>query len=73
MNLTVVAGGAGNFILYSGNAVNPGTSSLNFTAGRVRTNNAILQLSTDGSGTIVVINSSADANHLILDVNGYFE
>jgi hypothetical protein len=73
VNLAVVAADSGHFTLYPGNGVNPGTSSLNFTAGKVRANNAILPLSTDGAGTIVAVNSSAGANHLILDVNGFFE
>ena len=30
-------------------------------------------LATDGSGGVNVLNVSAGANHLILDVNGYFQ
>jgi hypothetical protein len=73
VNATVVAGAAaGMFAFFPGNAFPLGTSNLNFTAGRVRANNAILELSTEGAGTIGALNASTVANHLILDVNGYF-
>ncbi len=72
VNVTVVAGASGTFSLYPGNGVDPGTSTLNFTAGQVRANNAVLLLSTDGSGAITVLNRSVGSNHFILDVNGYF-
>ena len=72
INVTVVAGGSGYLTLYPGNGVNPGTSTLSFATGRTRANNAILFLSTDGSGGINVLNGSASSNHFILDVNGYF-
>ena len=72
VNITVVAGASGYFTLYPGNGINPGTSSLNFSAGQVRANNAILPLSTDRIGGINVLNASAGSNHFILDVNGYF-
>ena len=72
VNITVVAGASGYFTLYSGTGINPGTSSLNFSAGQVRANNAILLLSTDRIGGINVLNASAGSNHFILDVNGYF-
>jgi hypothetical protein len=73
-NVTVVAGNAGGtFSFYPGNAFPLGTSNLNFTAGRVRANNAMLMLATDGTGTIGLQNASAGANHVIVDVNGYFQ
>jgi metallopeptidase family M12-like protein/IPT/TIG domain-containing protein len=73
-NVTVVAGGsAGVFSFYPGNAFPLGTSNLNFTAGRVRANNMILMLSTNGTGTIGLQNASPGTNHVIIDVNGYFQ
>ncbi|MEP6639986.1 MAG: M12 family metallo-peptidase, partial [Chloroflexota bacterium] len=72
-NVTVVATGAGSFTLYPGNTSNPGTSNVNFSAGRTRANNALLLLATDGSGGINVLNASSASNHFILDVNGYFQ
>ena len=41
--------------------------------GSTRANNAVLQLATDGSGTIKVNNTAPGPVHFILDVNGYFE
>jgi Metallo-peptidase family M12/IPT/TIG domain len=73
VNVTVVAAGAGNFALYPGNALPLGTSTLNFSAGQTRANNAVLQLATDGTGTVGVFNTSAAPNQFLLDVNGYFQ
>ncbi len=72
VNVAVVAGASGYFSLYPGNAVEPGTSTLNFSAGQIRSNNAVLLLSTDGSGGVNVMNHSVGSSHFILDVNGYF-
>jgi hypothetical protein len=41
-------------------------------AGRTRSNNAMLQLALDGSGTIRIQNTSAGLTDLIIDVNGFF-
>lgn len=72
-NVTVVAGTAGgSFAFFPGNAFPFGTSTLNFNAGWVRANNSILELATDGSGTIGVQNASTAIQHVIVDVNGYF-
>jgi hypothetical protein len=74
VNVTVVAGTAGGFFsLFPGNAFPLGTSTINFTAGRVRANNSVLGLATDGTGTIGIQNGSAGSNHVIVDVNGYFQ
>jgi hypothetical protein len=72
-NVTVVPAGGGFLSLFPGNAFPLGTSSVNFVAGLVRANNAILQLATDGTGTLGVHNASAGANHVIVDVYGYFD
>ncbi|HEV7783805.1 MAG TPA: M12 family metallo-peptidase, partial [Thermoanaerobaculia bacterium] len=49
-NVTVVAGSAtGVFSLYPGNAFPLGTTNLNFAAGQIRANNAVLELATDGT------------------------
>jgi len=73
VNVTVVAGGAGHLTLFPANGSNPGSSSINFSGGQVRANNAILRLATDGTGSVTVFNGSAGPNHLIVDVNGYFQ
>jgi hypothetical protein len=47
-------------------------SSINFTPGVTRANNAVVQLATNG-GTINVHNTSAGTVHFVLDVSGYFQ
>ena len=75
VNLTAVqAAAAGHLTLYPGNAVSsPLVSTINFSPGVTRANNAIVLLATDGIGTIKVKNGSAGAVHFVLDVNGYFQ
>jgi Beta-propeller repeat len=49
------------------------TSNLNFHAGDVRANNAIVLLSYSGTGTIYVFAALAGTTDALLDVNGYFQ
>ncbi len=72
-NLTVVPGGAGVLSLYPGNAFPLGTSNVNFNPGQVRATNAMLELATNGVGTVGVLNGSGTATQFLLDVNGYFQ
>jgi hypothetical protein len=72
-NLTVLGGGSGYIAVFPGNGVNPGTRNVSFSAGQTRAANAILYLSTDGTGGVKVANVSAGTNDFILDVNGYFQ
>jgi hypothetical protein len=73
-NVAVVGGGAaGVFSLYPGNAFPLGTTNVNFAAGQIRANNAILELATDGTGTVGIQNASAAANQVLIDVNGYWK
>jgi pseudomonalisin len=73
-NLTIVLPLAPGFLtVYPGHAQLPLASTLDFSAGQVRANNAVLSLAGDGSGTInVYLGSTANAD-LLLDVNGYFQ
>jgi hypothetical protein len=74
INLTVTQEvAAGSLTAYAGNGVPNGTSSISFAAGRTRANNAIVNLATDGTGSIAVENDAAGTVHFILDVNGYFQ
>jgi hypothetical protein len=74
VNATVTgSGGPGFLTLYAGDAARPLASTINFSAGQTRANNAVLTLATDGSGTVNVTNGSAATVHFILDVNGYFQ
>jgi hypothetical protein len=72
VNVTVVQFGAGSLTIVPGNGVDTGTNNLSFTSGRVLANNGLLYLATDGAGSILVLNKSPAATHVILDVNGYF-
>jgi hypothetical protein len=73
VNVTAVSAGSGYFGIYPGNAPDPGTSNLNFHGGVARANNAFVLLATDGSGGANVFNGSAAANHVVVDINGYFQ
>lgn len=67
--------GQGFVTLFPGNLTAPATSTLNFSAGQTRANNAVAALSTDGLGRVKAIASVTGSGtvHLIIDVNGYFE
>jgi len=75
VNITITQPAAGGhlalFPITSGGV--PTTSSINFSAGQTRANNAVLQLTNDASGRLVVYNPTAGSVHFILDVNGYFQ
>jgi hypothetical protein len=65
---------SGELRLYPGNGIspNPPITSLLFTAGRTRANNALVLLFTDGLQTLAVQNLAAGATDFILDVNGFY-
>jgi uncharacterized repeat protein (TIGR01451 family) len=74
VNVTVLSEpGGGTLSIYRGDGALSGTTTISFAAGKTRANNAVLQLATDGSGTIKVNNTAPGPVHFILDVNGYFE
>jgi hypothetical protein len=72
-NLTATgATAAGNLRLYPADQALPPTSTLNYSAGQTRANNAVVGLS--ASGAVAVRCSQASGTvHFILDVTGYFE
>jgi hypothetical protein len=73
-NVTVVTSSAmGTLGFYPGNGFPLGTSALGFPAGVTRAAQTMLELATNGAGTVGVHNASSGANHVIVDVNGYFE
>jgi hypothetical protein len=75
VNVTVVSPtGNGHITIFSGNASVPATSTLNYSAGQTRANNAVLLLSTDNLGTLAAqaVLTSGEV-HLLIDVNGYFK
>jgi hypothetical protein len=75
INLTVVNPGATGYLTAYSAALRttPLTSSINFIAGETRANNAVVQVSTDGSASITVENTAPVAVDLLIDVNGYFQ
>jgi uncharacterized repeat protein (TIGR01451 family) len=74
VNVTVVPGTTpGNVVVYPGDLAAPGASTVNFAAGQIRANNAVVGLATNGAGTLAVKNRAATAVDLVLDVNGYFK
>jgi hypothetical protein len=76
VNLTaVLPSAAGSLVLYPGDATLPASSNLNFDAGSVRANNAVVGLSRNGDGSVTVLPSMPPGGqlHFIIDVNGYFQ
>lgn len=74
VNVTIVGPTAAGYLgIFPGNAFPMGTNSGVFEAGLTCSNNAILTLATDGSGTIGILNGSAGSAHVLVDVNGYFQ
>jgi hypothetical protein len=74
VNLTVTnTMAAGHLTVFPADRPVPGTSSINFSLGQTRANNALISLSSDGSGAVKVLLGSAAPLHFMLDVNGYFE
>jgi hypothetical protein len=74
VNLTVTQPSSGGHITAfpAGGSVPP-ASTLNFSAGQTRANNAVLGLSPAGGVSVSTVLSSGGTVHLIVDVNGYFE
>jgi len=74
MNIAVTqpTSGPGFLTLYPAGGPRPLTSTINFSAGQTRANNAILPLS--GAGALsVYCGLGLGTTHLILDVTGYFQ
>ena len=67
-----VADGPGFVTLFAADGTRPLASSINFSPGQTRANNATLPLALDATG-FSVFNGSVGTVHFILDVNGYFE
>jgi hypothetical protein len=72
LNIAVTgATNGGNVRLYPGGTATPTVSTVNFSAGLTRANNAITPLGTNGDVTALL--SPAGTVHVIIDVNGYME
>ncbi len=73
VNLTVTEPTTdGNLRLFPALTPLPNASSINYSAGQTRANNAVVALSGFGSLDVFCAQASGTA-HVILDVNGYFE
>jgi hypothetical protein len=73
VNLTVTQPTAmGHLRLYPAGTSLPPTSSLNYTAGQTRANDAVVPLNGLGELAVHCAQPTGTA-HAILDVNGYFE
>jgi hypothetical protein len=73
VNVTVVEpSAAGNLRLHPGGTAVPPTSTINYTAGQVRANSAVVPLSAAGELAAFAGQASGSV-HLIVDVSGYFE
>lgn len=76
VNVTVVQGaGPGFLTFYPGDGTRATSATITFNPQEVRSNNAILGLAANGSGTLSVYPfvGGGGTVHLILDVVGYFE
>lgn len=75
LNLTVVGPTEPGFVaVYPADLAHPTVSSLNFGAGAVRANNAVLPLSSDGTARLAAAAtlSRPGSVDLLVDVSGYF-
>lgn len=70
VNITVVTpNSAGHITAYPTDSPLPIASTINYSAGAVRANNAVLRM--DGAGNVSIYNIGEP--HFVLDVTGYFE
>jgi hypothetical protein len=73
VNVTVAGPTASGYVTtFPGNAFDPGTSTVSYSTGVTRSNNATLRLSTNGTGTLGIRNNGAGTTHVIVDVTGYY-
>jgi uncharacterized repeat protein (TIGR01451 family) len=70
LNVTVTGTGAQGFVtVWPDGSPLPTTSTINFSAGQTRANNAVVKLGPSGVVRVV----SAAPTHLLIDVTGYFQ
>jgi uncharacterized protein len=74
LNVTVVGPTAqGNLTLYPSDQPRPSSSTLNYSAGQLRANNAVIALGADGKLKIYPFLLGSGSADVLLDVSGYFE
>ena len=73
LNITVTGPtAAGDLKIFAAGTSVPTSTTMNYSAGQTRANNAIPSLSTSGA-LIVQCDQPSGTVHLIVDVNGYFQ
>jgi hypothetical protein len=74
LNVTVTQPAQSGYLAaYPGSSPRTLTTLVGFTPNRTRSNNAVLGVSTNGSGTLTLELVSTGSAHVIIDVNGYFQ
>ncbi len=74
LNLAVTQStSAGNVRLFPAGQTVPNISTINYTAGQTRANNAIVVLNPSGAMSAFAGQPAGTMVHVIIDVNGYFE
>lgn len=74
VNVTVTGAGAAGYLrLDAAGAAASMFSTLNYSLGQTRANNAIVALSSSGDLAALALQNAGSTVHLIIDVNGYFE
>lgn len=74
VNMTVTqAAAAGDLKLFATGTAIPTATTINFGRNQTRANNAIVALSSDGTGRIDIKNDATGTVDVIIDVNGYFQ
>jgi hypothetical protein len=65
--------GPGDLRLYPAGTTPPLASTINYSQGQVRANNAVLRVNAAGAIEVLVDQAAPGTVDFILDVNGYFE
>jgi hypothetical protein len=74
LNVVVTQPGAdGNLRIFPGGLSLPLVSTLNYSAGQTRANNAVIPLSASGEIAVFAGQAAGTTVQVIIDVNGYFE
>jgi hypothetical protein len=74
VNLAVaLAGSSGNVRVFAAGTAVPPISSINYSVGQTRSNNAVVRLGANGKLAVRAAQATGTTVHFILDVNGYFE
>lgn len=63
----------GNLLLYRDGIQAPATSTVNFTSGSIRSNNAIVEIGNGGVNARANLAGGSGQVHITLDVTGYFQ